>query len=376
MAVVLIARIEPRLPGRRHGAVHGGGDQGGGGGGGEGEGGGGGDSGRGRGGGRIMRARHGNSRGRRLSRQRGRSWPVWRVVRWAVSNNCVRGCVLRIHRPAMGGASTGVLGGAKGQQASGRCWVSSPKHQYSAAHIVYPLTAQPTHTTHLTHLTIAPASPLVLIILIPPSCLPRTDQESAAPSPPHPPHHHHHHHHHHHTQYGDRTLAKLRLPASQAEHQGTLLVHHTGPQAGADAQRAQQQRHCQLLRHHQHTGHNHHRAAVVLEEAGRGGRRRVRQDMSPDQLQLRQLPRGKIHTPDVQEDCPNRCRNMYQPSLKTTLLTLRIRRPARWSSLPSGIPPDRKSTTACDRSPTPRPISSLFASPSTAPTRSRTSWTR
>jgi len=44
-----------------------------------------------------------------------------------------------------------------------------------------------------------------------------------------------------HTQYVDRTSAKLRLPASQAEHKGAiLLVHHTRPQAGADAQRAQQ----------------------------------------------------------------------------------------------------------------------------------------
>lgn len=69
-------------------------------------------------------------------------------------------------------------------------------------------------------------------------------------------------------------------------------------------------------------------------------------------------------------------RNMSPPSSRTTSPTRRTRPPARWSSWPSGIPPARKSMTVYDRCLTPRPTSSSSASPSTAPTRSKTSWTR
>ncbi|KAH8639943.1 GTP-binding protein-like protein rho4 [Alternaria alternata] len=63
-----------------------------------------------------------------------------------------------------------------------------------------------------------------------------------------------------------------------------------------------------------------------------------------------------------------RGRNMYQPSSRTTSLTRPIRRQARWLSLLCGIPPAKRNTTGCDRSPTPRPMSSSCASPLTAPT--------
>ena len=72
----------------------------------------------------------------------------------------------------------------------------------------------------------------------------------------------------------------------------------------------------------------------------------------------------------------NRRRNTYRQSLRTTSPRPRICRLARWSSSLCGILLARKNTTACDRSPTQRPTLSLFVSPSTAPTRSKTSWTR
>jgi hypothetical protein len=74
--------------------------------------------------------------------------------------------------------------------------------------------------------------------------------------------------------------------------------------------------------------------------------------------------------------CTDPCRNMYQPSLRTISPTHRIPPRARWSSSRSGTRPDRKNTTACGRSPTPRLTSSSCASPSTAPTHWKTSWTR
>lgn len=58
---------------------------------------------------------------------------------------------------------------------------------------------------------------------------------------------------HQNTQHDDRTVAELRLLASQAEHQGPIFVNHTRPKASANTQRAQQQRHRELIWHHQHT---------------------------------------------------------------------------------------------------------------------------
>ena len=69
-------------------------------------------------------------------------------------------------------------------------------------------------------------------------------------------------------------------------------------------------------------------------------------------------------------------RNTCPPSSKTTSPTANTSPRARLSSWPSGILLDKKSTTDCALSHTPRPICFSFASPSTVPTRSKMSWTR
>lgn len=69
-------------------------------------------------------------------------------------------------------------------------------------------------------------------------------------------------------------------------------------------------------------------------------------------------------------------RNMSLPYSRTTSPTRRTRPRARPSSSLSGTPPVKKSTTASVRYLTPKPISSLCASPSTAPTLWTMSWIR
>lgn len=93
-----------------------------------------------------------------------------------------------------------------------------------------------------------------------------------------------------------RAVPELRLSPPQTKHKGARSHRHTHPPARQDTQRAQQQRHSQLLCDHRHPRHQHHRAAHLLEEAGRGRRWRLRQDVSVDQLQHRQLPRGASST--------------------------------------------------------------------------------
>jgi GTPase SAR1 family protein len=84
--------------------------------------------------------------------------------------------------------------------------------------------------------------------------------------------------------------------------------------------------------------------------------------------------RRDTHTTALQ--FADRRRNMFPQSSRTTSPRRRICPQARWSSSPCGTLRGKKSTTVCDRCPTQKPTSSLFASPSTAPTRSKTSWTR
>lgn len=72
-------------------------------------------------------------------------------------------------------------------------------------------------------------------------------------------------------------------------------------------------------------------------------------------------------------DC---CRNMSRQYSRTTSPRRRICHQARWSSWHYGTLLDKKNTTAYDHFRTQRPTSSLFVSLSTAPIRSKTSWTR
>ena len=69
-------------------------------------------------------------------------------------------------------------------------------------------------------------------------------------------------------------------------------------------------------------------------------------------------------------------RNTCPPSSRTTSRTRRTRPRARRSSSRCGTRRARRSTTGCGRCRTRRRTFCLCASPSTAPTRSRTSWTR
>jgi hypothetical protein len=164
-------------------------------------------------------------------------------------------------------------------------------------------------------------------------------------------------------------LAKLRLPPPQAVDQAASIQHHTHPQARPHTERAEQQWHRELLRDDCDAGHRHHRASHVLKEARRGRRWRVRQDMSVDQLQLGQLPRGTSRYARGSSCRLTVRRNTYPPSSRTTSHTHLTRPQARWSSLPFGIPPDRRSTIDCGRSRTPKPTSFSSALPLTAPTR-------
>jgi hypothetical protein len=69
-------------------------------------------------------------------------------------------------------------------------------------------------------------------------------------------------------------------------------------------------------------------------------------------------------------------RNTCQLCSKTTSLRQLINLQAKQSSSPCGTQQVKKSTTDCDHSHTRRLISCLSASPLTAPTPSKTSWTR
>ena len=76
---------------------------------------------------------------------------------------------------------------------------------------------------------------------------------------------------------------------------------------------------------------------------------------------------------DTSSSAPKRMltapRNMCRPSLRTTSPTLSIRPPVRQWNLHCGILQAKKNMTVSDRSHTPRPTSSLYALPLTAPTR-------
>lgn len=174
---------------------------------------------------------------------------------------------------------------------------------------------------------------------------------------------------------------------STPEHRNTssssYIVHVSSTQSSPQSEHPRQQ---QWNRQHQHQllerphvrRDQCHPTAGVFEEIRRGGRRRMRQDLSPDQLFARILSGGKRTGHDhrhgeqygrsgLTENVSSR--NTSLPSLRTTSHIPRIVHLAKRSSWLCGIRQVRKNMTDFDRCRIPKRIFSLSVLPLTVPRR-------